>query len=396
MIAYPKIYLDNVEILREAKKWHITKLITDQKHEELILKYKHPMYSPNLFIRIGLLVFTLISASAANGLLMAFTGMFDSSESGMSIHLIVHGAVMLFVLEFFIKEKHIYKSGIDDALLYLSLSSIVTGLSTIFYNYEFGESNSFLLISVLTLPFLIAATIRYSDSLVALSAFGCVLAILFLLIDTMGGFTKPFLPFVAMIVAAVAYFLIIKFRKSEKLRYWDNVFWILELASLILFYFAGNYYIVRTLTEELLGIYLNEGEDIPMALFFYAYTAIIPLVYIFIGLKNKNKLLLQAGLILIAASVLTFKYYFSLGHHEITMTIGGIIMIALAWVSINYLKTPKYGITYKEDKDENPLGKFDAETLIIAQSFGTQHNQGETNPEMGGGKFGGGGADGGF
>lgn len=396
MIAYPKNDLDNVKILQEVKKWHNNKLISDAKFQELELKYKHQLYSPNFFIRIGLFVFTFICASAANGFLMAVTGMFDGSEYGMGLRFFIHAAIMLFALEFFIKEKKPYKSGLDDALLYMSLGFISTALSMIFYSYERGEGISMLLISIMMLPFLISATIRYADMLVALAAFICGAMILFLALTNSGDFTKPFLPFAALVFAASFYFLTLKYKKIEKLRYWESCFWIIEIASLVLFYLAGNYYVVRNLTEELLGVYLKEGEDIPLAIFFYAFTATIPLVYVYFGLKNKNKSLLNTGLLLIAAAVFTFKYYFSLGHHEISMTAGGIILIAVAWLSINYLKKPKHGITYAEDKDENLLGNFDSETLLIAQSFGSQHNQVENNPQTGGGKFGGGGADGGF
>ncbi len=398
MIAYSKTHLDNLAIVHEAKKWHHNTLITDQKYQEIITNHKHPFYSPNFFVRIGLFVFTLICASAANGLIMAMTGIIDNNgETGIAIRLFVHGSLMLFALEFLIKEKNIFKSGIDDALLYMILGYFITGISFIFSSYELDEINSLLLISIVTLPILIAATIRYSDRMVAASVFICMLFIIFLVMNKISESTKLFLPFVAMITASITYFLSIKYRKKDSLRYWDNSLWIIEILSLLLFYLAGNYYIVRTLTEELIGIYINEGEDIPMAYFFYAFTALIPLVYIFIGLKNKNKILLRTGLLLIAASVITFKYYFSLGHHEITMTIGGSIMLALAWFSINYLKTPKHGITYTKDTDENILGNFDSETLVLAQTFGgTHHVQGDNNPEMGGGKFGGGGADSSF
>ena len=160
---------------------------------------------------------------------------------------------------------------------------------------------------------------------------------------------------------------------------------------------AGNYFVVRTLSEVLFNLDLSEGGDIPFAFFFYAYTALIPLAYVYFGLKHKNKVLLQAGLILIVVSVVTFKYYYSLRHQEVTLTISGIIMIAVAWFSTRYLKAPKHGITYLEDKHKNTEGDFDAEALVIAQTFSTpQSEPGVDTNEFGGGKFGGGGAESSF
>ena len=140
---------------------------------------------------------------------------------------------------------------------------------------------------------------------------------------------------------------------------------------------------------------LAEGEDIPLAFIFYALTALIPIGYIFMGLKNKDKVSLWIGLLLVAVAVLTFKYYFSLGHPEVTFTIAGTIMILIAYFSIRYLKTDKHGITFKEDVDEDNFLKTNAEALVIAQSFSQQvHSPQQANNDLGGGDFGGGGSGG--
>jgi hypothetical protein len=394
MLAYNTDLLDHTEILLRAKKWHKNKRLSDQSYDAIKNKCTHSLYTPNFFIRIGLFIFTGISASAANGLLMLFTGFFDSDATGIGIRFIVHGIIVLAILEFLIRKKKIYKSGIDDALLYMGLSALIGGICALFDHYypTFGKD---LLYAYITLPFLIVATIRYSDRLLAACVFVCAFFIAFQLIAKTGELSKYILPFAVMFLSVVCYLQVVKYRQKENLRFWDSSLMVIELLSLILFYMAGNYFIVRTLSEELFRLELQENEDIPLALLFYAYTALIPLSYIFFGLKKKNRLLVQTGLILVAISVLTFKYYFSLGHHEITMTIGGIIMITTAWLSINYFKIPKFGITYVEDKEEKALENFDSEALIIAQTFSSPQQQ-DNNPEFGGGKFGGGGADSSF
>ena len=99
----------------------------------------------------------------------------------------------------------------------------------------------------------------------------------------------------------------------------------------------------------------------------------------------------MVSLILIAAAALTFKYYFSLGHPEISLTIGGLIMIGVAYFSIRYLKSDRKGITFKDDPDEDNFLKSNAEALVIAQSFSAPAVQ-QSGVEMGGGTFGGGGS----
>ena len=115
-------------------------------------------------------------------------------------------------------------------------------------------------------------------------------------------------------------------------------------------------------------------------------------MYLFFGLRAKDKLLVWVALLLIAISALTFKYYFSLGHPEVSLTIAGLVMMALAYVSIKYLVTDKKGITFKDDPNEDNFLKTNAEALVIAQSFGTHAQPTDTGVEMGGGEFGGGGS----
>jgi hypothetical protein len=396
MLAHQTEHLDNASIQHRAEKWAKNKLISEQTFEEIKLKYPDPLYTPNLFIRIGLFIFTSISLSAANSFFFLVTAGFEhSSEVGIGIRLIVLGIFSLILLEGLIRDRKIHRSGIDDALLYAAVGCFVSGFCLFFSNLSLREEDFMVLFSFIALPFLIGAAIRYADTIAAVCVFICFFTIVFILVSKLGTISKMIMPFLIMILSAVSYLQITRYRPKVELRFWDTPLLILEILSLVLFYAAGNYFIVRTLSEELFNMELAEGEDIPLALLFYAYTAVIPMVYVFYGLKNKNRVLLQTGLILIAVAVITFKLYFSTGHHEISFTIGGIIMILIAWTSIQYLKIPKYGITFIEDKDEKFLEKFDAEALVIAQSF-SQHGQENTGTEMGGGKFGGGGADGGF
>lgn len=394
MLAYKTEHLDNASIQHHAKKWLKHKLISEQKLEEIKLKYPDPLYTPNLFIRIGLFIFTSISLSAANSFFFLVTGGFEyNSEIGIGIRLIILGILALALLEGLIKDRKLFRCGIDDALLYASAGCLISGFCLFFAELDLRAEDYILLFFFIALPFLIVSAIRYADTIAAICVFICFFTIVFILVSKLGPVSKMIMPFLIMILSGAVYLQITKYRSKPGLRFWDSPLLILEILSLVLFYAAGNYFIVRTLSEELFELELTEGEDIPLALLFYAYTAVIPLVYVFYGLKNKNRVLLQTGLILIAVAVITFKYYYSTGHHEITFTFGGLIMILVAWGSIRYLKAPKYDITYIEDKDQQLLEKFDAEALIITQSFSSQHGPGNTGPEMGGGKFGGGGAD---
>ena len=92
-----------------------------------------------------------------------------------------------------------------------------------------------------------------------------------------------------------------------------------------------------------------------------------------------------------------FKYYFSLGHPEIALTISGIVLIGVAYFAINYFKTPKYGITYAEQIDEDSFLKSNAEALIILESLTQKSTQlPQDGVEFGGGQSGGAGSGGNY
>jgi uncharacterized membrane protein YgcG len=165
---------------------------------------------------------------------------------------------------------------------------------------------------------------------------------------------------------------------------------VIEILSLFTFYFSGNYLVVREMSGSLLGMNLPEGRDIPLAILFYLFTALIPFGYLYRAIQSRDRIMLRTGLIIFAIAVLTFKYYYSLGHHEISLTLAGILMIAFVWILLKYLSTPKYGLTAKEDAHGNALLNTYIETIVIAESF--KNPRQEKGLDFGGGKFGGGGA----
>jgi uncharacterized membrane protein YgcG len=132
-----------------------------------------------------------------------------------------------------------------------------------------------------------------------------------------------------------------------------------------------------------------------LTLLFWALTLLTPLVYIFIGLRKKDRLSLDIGLLLIAASIFTIRYYYHVLPLEWAMTIGGILLIGIAYACMRYLKTPQKGFTCDPDADQHFVEALNLEALVIAETF-----QPATQPgndfQFGGGSGGGGGAGGEF
>ncbi|MEO7049719.1 MAG: hypothetical protein ABI091_30730, partial [Ferruginibacter sp.] len=167
-----------------------------------------------------------------------------------------------------------------------------------------------------------------------------------------------------------------------------------EITSLITLYAAGNYFVVQQIGDLMFNS-ISTSNTLPFGILFWIFTAAIPLVYLFFGIKNKDAILLRVGLLLIAAIIFTIRYYHALMPAEAAMTLGGILMVLIAWVLTRYLHTAKNGFTSIEIDKRNAPGKAQIEALILAQTFSQTHAQ-NADTKFGGGDFGGGGASGDF
>lgn len=387
MLAYHKPWLHALEISREAKRWLESKLISAEQYKAVKAAHTTPFYTPNVFVRIGLAIFTAICVSGFVGL---FGLLFNSGgDNGISFWFTVMGVGCILALEFLIRSRKLYSAGIDDALLYSSIMLLLGGI--FFFLYARDSNISPLGPAIIALPILIAATVRYADRLTAVAAYASALWILCYPMSKGEPMAQALLPFAVMIFSLLFYLIMLRASRNESLSHWNKCFTILEAASLATLYLGGNYLIVRESTLSLLSLVISEGGNIPFAFVFYTLTVCIPVSYVLFGLKRKDSILIRVGLLAAAFSAFTFRYYFSLGHPEIVLTIAGLLLIGLAIMTIRYLNKANNGFTHERllaKKFEN----LDAEMLVVSQSFGPSPQQPSQEFKGGDGKFGGGGA----
>lgn len=396
MKAYNSDTIFNAFIKQKAKHWFAQKLISEKQYAAISSQYPNQFYTPNIFVKIVLFVFISFIILAALGMysLIASSLFTVASNFIITFTCILFAGACFFILETLIKYKRFYNAGADEALLYAGILFIAVGL---FWITDSLIGENALLFSCLLLPFLGFAVLRYADKIITLALSFCAYTILFLTVMKFGEISKMIMPFVLMLFSALLYFQTKKLKNKPNLFYWQSCIEVTQYISLIVFYMAGNYYVIRESSVAFFSLNLEEGQDVPLAILFYLFTAIVPLIYIYFGLKTKDKTLLWSGLILLAASALTFKYYFNLGHPELALTIAGIILILVAYVSINYFKKPKHGITFEEELNDDNFFKSNAEALIIAQ--GMTHNApnaSQNGIEFGGGESGGAGSGGSY
>jgi uncharacterized membrane protein YgcG len=203
------------------------------------------------------------------------------------------------------------------------------------------------------------------------------------------------MPFLVIAIFLFLFFLSRKLQKTSDLLLWEDHFIVFDTIALLLIYLGGNYFVVREMSVEMMQLELDEGQDIPLAFVFYSLTFLIPVLYIAIGVLKREMMLIRVGVLTILLSVVTIKYYYSIGHPEITITVAGGILVAISLGLMKYLKTSRKGFT-REKLLSRKWEDSDLTAFIASQTLGG-HQISKTEKFTGkGGEFGGGGASGDF
>jgi hypothetical protein len=386
MIAYNPIWLDAILIKDQAEQWHDDGLLYPEQWESVQNEYPSPFYSPNIFVRIGLAIFCLVLLIAAIGLTALLTS--PDSTAGVGMLCLLASACCFVLLEVWIipTAKH-RGSGIDDMLLYVGTGTFIGA----FWAFMSESVDSAVPYALVALPVLLIAGFRYVDRLVVVAAFCCGYALIFLIVKDVQPGLIVFLPLSCMVYAAVVYYFVVNARSKHAFRYWDGALGMVELAALIAFYASGNYYMIREiLTFEM------QIENIPMEWFFWVFTFVVPLIYIYFGWRRKNHILLDIGITAVAAALGTFRYYHSVLPLAWAASVGGAVLFVIAYFAIRYLNTgAAEGYTYVDNSGKNLLQE--AQEQLIEQTIGSQAPPPTRKAgDFGDGQFGGGGSGGEF
>jgi hypothetical protein len=207
---------------------------------------------------------------------------------------------------------------------------------------------------------------------------------------------RTLLPIILFIVAAIIYRITSIANHKQYFRHYRYCLKMARFLSLILLYASVNYFVVRELSAMLFGRSINSVSSIPGGWFFWTMTIFLPCVYIVRGLQTKDRLLLHTGILLIAATVFTVRYYYSIAPLEEVMSVAGLFMILSAYMAIKFLKSPKFGLADTEPVPGIQHDGLQLEAIIVAETLPKNPAPGSDGFQFGGGSSGGGGATGGF
>lgn len=387
MIAYNSEALDNLHIQEEAEKARKKDRITA---EELVaIKTAHPfqLYTTNIYMRIGIFILTTIVVQFSFGFFMLM--MNNSGERGLGVLSLFYSIGCYAAAEFMVREKKHYKSGADTALLW---GAGGFGISAMFLIYG-SEPQLWVIFALLTL-ITVYFILRFADVIMSIIAHVSLLGLIFCIGEKLGTIGKVMLPFLVMLTSLGVYLLVLKLSTIKTYRHYQRCLKMIQCCALITLYLGGNYYVVRELSIAMFSLNLLPGQDITAGWLFWILTIALPLVYVYAGIRRKDRILLGIGLLLIAGMVYTIRTYYHVLPIELAMTFGGIVMIGIAYGLMRYLKTPRHGFTADSDEERNTMEALQLESLIIAQTMSHPSTPSSDQYNFGGGTGGGGGASG--
>lgn len=388
MRAYDENKLTNIVLIEETDTFLNADFITQEQAHSI--KNNLPVFKAqnNLLLRLAFFILGSLLYASICGTISIIGVQIGEFYFNFCFYLF---AIIGWIAAEFLARENYKNYGIDDAFILGSILNLAIAIGITSDQFElviaiFVAIASFLLykrflhlLSLLTFCFASSATFFYA----------------LLEIGTIG---KTILPF-ATLLFGILFYLFTK----RKLAHLQHLFYHkgLVLANsfcLILVYLSCNYLVVRELSSQLLGVYLEPDQDIPFAFFFYFFTIAIPVLYLVLALKTKDKILLWIGVFCVAFSIFTIRYYHSLLPIEIAITLGGIILFSIASFSIKKLKNKTSGITFEVDKLTQKKDFINAEALVAVSAFGIKpETKIEESPlKFGGGDYSGGGASGSF
>ncbi|GAB3514076.1 hypothetical protein [Emticicia fontis] len=377
--AYNETWVDNIDNQDIIREWYDEKMLSKEQYVEAQKLFPVEFYQPNIFIEFGLFIFTNLAISATFGFAaVTFLSSLIETSVGLGVVSVIYGASLVFLLEYFIRTRKLYRSGTDNAFLYVAIGSFLTAVFA-FTDFKLSLYSYYFLSLLIFIPFLL----RYGDPFVAIAIFIVWICFWFTLtIEWPIG--KVVVPFFIMAVSVISYVFVRWWKNKDNSAYYTDAQICIETGSLITFYLGGNYMVVREGNALLNG--LTNSTQISFAPLFYLFSIIIPLAYLFFGLKNHDRKMVMVGLAAFGFSIFTYRYYFSILPIEWALTLGGAALVGFSVWGIWFFRTPKWGLSYQQTQ----ASKYrDFEAFIVSQAL---PHQGGGKMKFGDGDFGGGGS----
>lgn len=387
MIASNFTNIQNHFLLEELEKLQTQDFVSEEQFNQIKKTTVSTKTNSNILIRIAFFFLGSFLISSVLGVFAVFLSALGS-QNAIAFWFLIATIASVVVSEL-LYNKNYFAYGIDDSFI-LSI--------TLFFCVAIGLfTESVLPVLLVLIVITIFCSIRYVHIPSAFLALFALIGLVGYLVTEKKILPSYYLPILMFLIAIGLFFFQFQLSKKTSNFIYTNTFLTIKIFSLVLGYASLNYYVVRELSSVLLGINLLPNQEIPLAPLFYFATFVLPIFYIFYGLKSKDRHFFWIGLLTLTLGFATIRYYYSILPVEIALLLGGSILFVIVYFSIRKTRNNTVGITFNEDKNLNPMAFDVIKTILInANVHTTMPSNNESPMEFGGGGFSGGGADGSF
>jgi hypothetical protein len=381
MLAYNKAKLDswfNRQMTEEAADLG---LISETEKQAILNRIPSPFFNPRTIVRIGLGFATMVAVSMC----LSFVRLVMGINSGDFIISFIFGSAVILLLEYMIRKKEHFRSGIDDMLLYQGAGVMMGGFISIF---EKAPDPSIALTGLAAALALLAA-LRYADRLMAGLALLAFTAFTYFVVKRLNGDLWIYMPMIALAYSLIGWFTASLLTGRGHLIYYRHCFEFIQLLCLALAGIATNYFVVAE------GWFYIHQQNIggTWKWIYIATTVVVPLVTIITGFLQKDKKRIRIGALMVAAAVMTFHHYLTSTPVETLCILYGALLLIVSYWLLKHHKARENGVSFSEKHDGRDL--FEIESLLISAGVGMITPQ-QAPERFGGGDFGGAGAGGKF
>jgi len=387
MRLYSEDAEERVRAQRLVREWTRSGLLDAAQGERFGTELRVDLRRTNLFLRVGLALFTGLIIAASVALLMTVLDLRGHVATAMITG--IAALACIGAAEYLVREFRCYRFGIEEALAVGAV--VLLGISA-------GEAVSWFHTEIHGLPVAIALGVGVAGGLGLYRRFGFVYAAFGSMVCAAAIPFQLDLPATSQrLLAAAVIAFAFAVARSKRLKYEDDYpgdeYGQLQAAA-----WAAMYLV--------LNVQLTPGWDTSDRWFYwctYAATWVLPLTGLGLGIREKDRELMDVSLMLSLVTLLTNTAYLGRSTHPWDPCVLGIALIGIALIVRRWLSAgpggERKGFTPARllDRDRALLSHVSTASVLGQPGFAPARAEPEAPPpEFSGGRSGGGGASGGY
>jgi hypothetical protein len=381
--------------------WAGEGFLTQEQYQRLEKETVSDLRTTNIFLRLVLFLFTLISVGAAVALFFAVTG---ASEQTIGVFILIFAAICYAAAEIAVSEARLYRYGIEEALAVCSVGFLCAGMQAALFNripYSAKPDGAQFLVPAAGAVFSLWVWRRFGLPYAFLAA---MILVLFL-----PGYWTSSHSAQHVIVAgfyAAGLICVAAVRSRHRFDYLEDAYSLVEAFLWLGIYLAINLKLSSwNLRAQLWGGGTPAASEFARPFYWATWVLVwcLPPVVLARGVRRKDRFVIAVGAIVAILTFVSNKPYLGWQRHTWDPMLLGILLTGVALFIRRWLARGPGGIRHGftaarlSGKDKHWMNAGSAVFgLLSPHSITPAPEKSSPNVRFGGGSSGGGGASGDF